>query len=158
MSDRWVFLTAFLTTVLVVAGAFVIPELFFYELLQSLVFVAIAVMVFFGEDRFSYMLGIVAAPLWFILDILMGEFFRDFAVLFGYLTLKPSPPMDTPLHGAAILAEIALMVLCVRAWRKQVTEKFFGRTFSICLAISLAYIVVLAGWHFRMMSSGAGTP
>lgn len=157
MSDRWVFLTAFLTTVLVVAGAFVIPEFFFYELLKSLVFVAIAVMVFFGEDRFSYMLGIVAPPLWFILDILLGEFFRDFVVLYGYLTLKPTPPMDTPLHGVSTLAEIALVVLCARAWRKQVTEKFFGRTFNICLGIGLLYVLVLAGW-FRMISSGAGTP
>ena len=66
MSDRGVFLAAFLTLVLVVAGAFAIPELFIYELLTSTIFVVIAVMVFFGEDKFPYMLGMVAPILWFI--------------------------------------------------------------------------------------------
>jgi hypothetical protein len=149
MSDRWVFLTAFVTLVLVVAGAFVIPDFFAYELLKSLIYLAIALMVFFGEDRFSYMLGIVVVPLWFILDILLGEFFGDFAILFGSLMLKPSPPMDTPLHGVALITEIVLFFLCLRAWRKQVPEKFFGKTFGICLAIAIAYVVILAGWHFH---------
>jgi hypothetical protein len=148
MSDRWVFLTAFLTVVLIVAGAFVIPEFFAYELVKSLIYLAIALLVFFGEDRFSYMLGIVVPPLWFILDILLGELFGDFSILFGFVTGKPSRPMDTPLHGFSLLTEILLVVLCVRVWRKQVSEKFFGKTFGICLAIAIAYVAILAGWHF----------
>jgi hypothetical protein len=158
MSDRWVFLTAFLTVVLVVASAFAIPPFFSFELIKSLIYLAIVVLVFFGEDRFGYMLGIVAPPLWFILDILLGEFFRDFAVTFDYLTGKGAPPTDTPLHGVAHLAKILLVVLCWRAWRKQVPEKLFGKTFAICLGISLVYIGILAGWHFRMISAGGTTP
>lgn len=149
MPDRWVFFVAFLTAVLVVAGAFVIPEFFAYELVKSVIYLAIAMLVFFGENKFSFMLGIVAPPLWFILDILLGEFFRDFGVFFGALVGKPSPPMDTPLHGLALLMEIALVVLCLRAWRKQVSEKFFGKTFGICLGISIVYVAVLTAWHFR---------
>jgi hypothetical protein len=158
MSDRLVFVTAFTTVVLVVAGAFAIPEYFAFELLKSLIYMVIAIMVFFGEDRFSYMLGIVAPPLWFILDILLGEFFRDFQILIGSLAMKPTPRMDTPLHGVALLTEILLVVLCVRVWRKQVSEKFFGKTFGICLAISIVYVGILAGWHFRMITSGGWTP
>ena len=152
MSDRWVFLTAFLTLVLVVAGAFVIPEFFAYELLKSLIYLVIALMVFFGEDKFSYMLGIVVPPVWFILQILLGEFFGDFAVLFGYVTGKSTRPMDTPLHGVALLTEILLFFLCLRAWRKQVTEKLFGKTFGICLGIAIAYAAILAGWHFHAIT------
>jgi hypothetical protein len=154
MSDRLVFVTAFTTVALIVAGAFVIPEFFAFALLQSLMYVAITIMVFFGEDRFSYMLGIVAPPLWFILDILLGEFFRDWRVLLGSLAMKPVPHMDTPLHGLALLTEVVLVVLCVRVWRKQVSEKFFGKTFGICLAISIVYVGILAGWHFHMITSG----
>ena len=50
MSDRWMFVTAFSTVVLIVAGAFAIPQFFVYELIKSSIFVAIAVLVFFGED------------------------------------------------------------------------------------------------------------
>jgi len=148
MSDRWVFLTAFLTVIVIVAGAFAMPHYFTYELLKSLIYLAIALLVFFGEDRFSYMLGIVTPPLRFILAILLGEFFGEFKVLFDSLTGKPSPPLDTPLHGVSILLEIVLVIVCYRAWHKQVTEKFIGKTFWISLAVALGYVALLTGWHF----------
>ena len=137
-----------LTVILIVAGAFAIPQFFTFELLKSLIFLAIALLVFFGEDRFSYMLGMVSPILGFILNILLGGFFREFKVLFGALTGKVIGPMDTPLHGLAILLEIVLVIVCYRAWHKQVTEKLIGKTFWICLAISLGYVAILAGWHF----------
>ena len=148
MSDRWVFLIAFLTVIVIVAGAFAMPHYFSFELLKSLIYLAVALLVFFGEDRFSYMLGIVTPPLRFILAILLGGFFGEFGVLFGALTGKPTPPLDTPLHGLSILLEILLVVVCYRAWRKQVTEKFIGKTFWISLALAFGYDVLLAAWYF----------
>ena len=147
MCDRWVFLIAFLTVIVMVAGAFAMPHYFSFELLKSLMYLAIALLVFFGEDRYSYMLGIVTPPLRFLLNILLGGFFREFKVLFGALAGRPSSPLDTPLHGLSILLEILLMIVCYRAWRKQVSEKFVGKTFWICLAVAIAYDLVLAGWY-----------
>ena len=158
MSDRWVFVTAFLTVVLIIAGAFAIPEYFVFELLKSLIYVAIAVMVFFGEDQYSYMLGIVAPPLWFILNILLGGFFSEFRVLWNFITLQPLPKVATPLHGLAILLGIVLVILSARVWRKQVPQPFLGKTFGVCLVISLAYIGILAGWYFQAIPRGAGIP
>ena len=148
MSDRWVFLISFLTVIVIVAGAFAMPHYFTYELLKSLIYLVVALLVFFGEDRFSYMLGMVAPPLRFILAILLGGFFGEFRVLFDALTGKPSPPLDTPLHGLSILLEILLIIVCYRAWRKQVTEKFFGKTFAISLVVAIGYDVILAAWYF----------
>jgi hypothetical protein len=148
MSDRWVFLIAFLTVIVIVAGAFAMPHYFTFELLKSLIFLAIALLVFFGEDRFSYMLGMVAPILGLVLNILLGGFFGEFKGLFNVLTGKGSPLMSTPLHGLSFLLEIVLIIVCYRAWHKQVTEKLFGKTFWICLAISIGYVAILVGWHF----------
>ena len=98
MSDRWVFVTAFLTVVLIVAGAFAVPPYFSFELLKSLIYVVIAVMSFFGEDRFSYMLGIVAPILGSILNILLGGFFREFSVLWDSITARSMAKVDTPIR------------------------------------------------------------
>lgn len=149
MSDRGVFLAAFLTLVLVVASAFAIPELFFYELLTSTIFVVVAVMVFFGDDKFPYMLGMVAPIFWIIFSVLSGGFFREFAVLGRFLSGKPSGPIDTPLHAFAILSGLALLLLSARAWRKQVTEKFLGKTFTIAVIVGVIWIGVLVAWQFR---------
>jgi hypothetical protein len=154
MSDRGVFVVAFTTVVLIVAGAFAIPQYFPFELVKSLVFVAIAIMVFFGEDKYSYMLGILAPIVGILLNILLGGFFGEFAVLCASITMKPLPPLETPLHSLATLTEILLIILCLRAWRKQVTGPFFGKVFGISLAISLAYGAVLAAWYMTGVSTG----
>lgn len=147
MSDRGIFIATFLVVVLIVAAAFTLPQFFFFELFRSAIYVAIGVMVFMGEDRYSYMLGMIAPLLWFLTDILVGGFFRDFVVLGNYALLKPSESaLDTPLHGVARLAAILLVILSYRAWRKQVPEKLFGKTFGICLGISIVYAAILGWW------------
>jgi hypothetical protein len=149
MSDRGVFLAAFLTLVLVVAGAFVIPEFFVYELLTSTIFVVVAVMVFFGEDKFPYMLGMIAPVLWILFRLLTGGIIREFGVLLRFLSGRPSGPYDTPLHGFAILSGLVLLVLCARAWQKQITEKFLGKTFATALVVGVVWIAVLAIWQYH---------
>jgi hypothetical protein len=146
MSDRGVFVVAFLTVVLIVAGAFAIPQYFPFELLKSLIYVVIALMVFFGNNTYSYMLGIVAPILGMLFNILLGGFFSEFSVLWASVRMRPLPTLDTPLHGLAILCEILLVILCVRAWRKEVTGPFFGKVFGICLAVSVGSVAGLAGW------------
>ncbi len=153
MSDRGVFVAAFLTVVLIVAGAFALPQYFFFELAKSTIYIAIGVLVFFGEDRYSYMLGMVAPPVWFLADIVVGGFLREFGVLASYLTMKDIGPLDTPLHALARLAGVLLLVLSYRAWNKEVTEKLFGRTFKISLAVSLAYAAGLAIWYLSGVSA-----
>ncbi len=158
MSDRWVFATAFLTVVLIVAGAFAIPQYFSFELLKSLMFVVIAIMAFFGEDKYGYMLGIIAPVLEFMLNILLGGFFGEFTILWATLTGQHVAKVDTPLHGFAIITAAILVVLCFRAFRKQVTEKFFGKTFFVCLGISLLYVGILAGWYSSAFSATGQMP
>lgn len=158
MSDRGVFVVAFLTVVLIVAGAFAIPEYFPYELLKSLMFVVIAVMVFFGDNKYGYMLGIIAPILGILLNILLGGFFNEFSVLWASLRVKPLPALETPLHGLAILTEILLVILCLRAWRKEVTGPFFGKVFGISLVISLVYVGILAGWYVFGLSAMGRLP
>ena len=147
MSNRGVFVVAFLTVVLIFAGAFAIPEYFPYELLKSSIYVVIAMMVFFGENTYSYMLGIVAPIVGIVCNILLGGFFSEFSVLWASVTMKPLPIMDTPLHALAILTEVLLVILCLRAWRKEVTGPFFGKAFGVSLVVSLVYVGILAGWY-----------
>jgi hypothetical protein len=152
MSNRWVFLAAFLTTVLIVAGAFSLTQFFYFELAKSAVFMAIAMLVFFNEDRFGYMLGIVFPPLWFLVDILLGIFFNDFSVLLDYFRGKGFTTTATPLDGVARLAAIFLFFAALLAWRKEVPEKFLSRTFWTSLAISVACVGTLGIWYVTQVA------
>jgi hypothetical protein len=153
MSNRWVFLAAFLTATLMVAGAFALPPYFYFELAKSSIFIAIAVLVFFGEDRYSYMLGIIFPPIWFLVDVIAGGLRTDFEVLFRYLTGHGTSGANTPLDGFARLAAIFLFIVSLAAWRREVNERFWGKTFWACLIISLVYVGVLTVWYLKLFSA-----
>jgi hypothetical protein len=74
--------------------------------------------------------------------------------MFRFLSGKPSGPLETPLHGFAILAGLALIILSARAWRKQITEKFLGKTFAIATVVSLIWVGILYFWQFHQYSAG----
>jgi hypothetical protein len=69
-------------------------------------------------------------------------------VLVNALSGKGVPPLDTPLHGVTILLEIVLAVSSVTAWRKQVGERVFGKTFGGALAVSVVWTGLLLGYYF----------
>lgn len=153
MSDRGVFTAAIVTAVLILAGAFVLPQLFIFESAKALIFVAIAVLVFYGEGRYSYMLGMVFPPLWFIVDIVIGAFGQDFRLLLDFVSGHPGSQVNTPLHALGRLSAVVLFIMSARAWRKQVPEKFLTKAFWTCLVISLAYIALLTLWYLRLFST-----
>lgn len=154
MSNRWVFLAAFLTATLMVAGAFALPPYFYFEIVKSSIFIAIGLLVFFGEDRYSYMLGIVFTPLWFVMDLLVGGFSNDFSSLFHYLSGQGIGSMSTPLDGIARLTAIFLFAVSLAAWRREVNERFWSKTFWTCLIISVAYVGILTVWYLRLFPLG----
>lgn len=154
MSNRWVFLAAFLTATFMVAGAFALPPYFYFELVKSSIFIAIGILVFFGEDRYSYMLATIFTPIWFLVDILVGGFGNDFRVLFRYLGGEGISTLSTPLDGFARLAAIFLFAVSLAAWRREVNERFWGKTFWICLIISVVYVGILTAWYVRLFPAG----
>jgi hypothetical protein len=154
MSNRWVFLAAFLTATFMVAGAFALSPYFYFELATSSIFIAIAVVVFFGEDRYSYMLGTVFVPIWFLVDFLVGGLGSDFSSLFHFLGGQHIGALSTPLTGFARLAAIFLFAVSLAAWRREVNERFWGKTFYTCLIISVAYVGILTVWYLRLFPLG----
>ena len=152
MSDRGVFVVAFATVVLIGGGAFAIPQFFPFELLRSLIFVAIAIMVFFGENQYSYMLGILSPVISWIGTIITGGFVNEFKVLFASIAMEPIGSMETPLHALTLITQALLAVLCWRAWKKEVPQPFLGKVFGTCLAIALGHALVVYLYFVKLVS------
>jgi hypothetical protein len=152
MSDRAVFVVAFTTVVLIGGSAFAVPQFFPFEILRSLIFVAIAMMVFFGENQYSYMLGILSPVVGWLAAILSGGFVRGFEVLFASIAMKPIGSLESPLHGLVLITQALLAVLCWRAWHKEVPTAFIGKVFWTCLAIALGHAAVVWLYFVKLVS------
>ncbi|MGH9352784.1 MAG: hypothetical protein ACRD2G_11590 [Terriglobia bacterium] len=151
MSDRGIFVLSFATALLVLAGSYFQPQLFRLDAAQSTIFIAIAALVYFGENRYSYMLGTVYPPLWYMVEIFAGTFVYDFRIVFNFFRGTSNLPLDKPLDVLTWLAAAILCFHSLRAWRREVPERFMGKTFWICLVISLAYVGVLALWYLDVL-------
>ncbi|MGH9400984.1 MAG: hypothetical protein ACRD2P_02625 [Terriglobia bacterium] len=151
MSDRGIFALSFATAVFILAGSYFQPQLLRLDTAQSTIFIAIAALVYFGENRYSYMLGTVCPPLWYLVEIFAGTWVYDFRMVFNFFRGTSNLPLDKPLD---VLAWLAAAVLCFRslsAWRREVPEHFVGKPFWVCLLISLAYIGVLSLWYLDLL-------
>jgi hypothetical protein len=159
MADRKVFTAAMFTAVLLLAGAFVLPRSFFlFELAKSSIYFAVAALVYYAEDRYGYMLGMVAPPLWFAVDWMAGTLGHDFRALGNFLVGRSIAPLETPLHALARLAAIVLFIVSVRTWHREVPEKIFGKPLWTGLAASLIYVGGLTAWYFFTYSAAVQAP
>jgi len=97
----------------------------------------------------------IAPILWWIFSLLVGGLLGDLKEELAFVGGRPARAMETPLHGVALLMGLLLVIVAARAWRKQITEKFLGKTFAVALVVGLVWVGVLGGWMSHMMSSGA---
>lgn len=126
------------------------PQFFLIHFYESLIYLAIVLMLFYLEDRWAYMMGMVAPAAWLVL-----------AGLWGGLRSLPTAIAPAFHPGDAffpvglltvfvIVLSIALIVCCANRWRREFTGLHKGRsTLLVSLAIVAVYYAVLVVWILR---------
>jgi hypothetical protein len=126
------------------------PQFFLIHSYESLVYLAIVLMLFYLEDRWAYMMGMVAPAVWLALTVAWGGLlgishevslaFHPGSAFFpvGLLTLLQ------------IILSLALILSSAIRWRREFTGLHKGwSTFIISLIVIVAYYAVLAVWILR---------
>jgi hypothetical protein len=125
-------------------------QFFLVHFYESLIYVAIVLMLFYFEDRWAYMLGILAPASWLVLITSIGglpSFLRQVA-----LVVRLERP-DFPAHllgAVTFLLAIAMIIFSVREWRRQFAGSGKGwTTFLPCLGVVAVYYAVMVLWILR---------
>ena len=154
MSDRTVFASAFLVASLSLFGAFTIGQLFFFHFYEALIYVAIAIMVFYGENRYSYMLGIFVPGLSLLRGLIMGgTIFREIGD-FLRLVFTLSAEHNAALYGGVYIFGIVLLVSSARAYRREVGKQGLKQTLMVSGGIAVAHFTVAIYWWVARISQG----
>jgi hypothetical protein len=128
------------------------PPFVFLHLYQSLIYLVIILMLFYLEDHWAYMLGMLAPAAWLILAFLVGLLG---GALRAWLNL---PEMirfgvsnEISLVGGVISVLCVLMIFfCARHWRREYAGTGRGTvTFLASLGIVIVYYAILAVWFAR---------
>ena len=154
MSDRSVFASAFLVASLSLFGAFTIGQLFFFHLYEALIYVAIAIMVFYGENRFSYMLGIFVPGLFILKGLFMsGTIFHEIGD-FLRLIFTLSAEHNAAMYGGVYVFGIVLLVSSVLAYRREVGKQNLKQTLMVSGGIAVAHFLGTIYWLVARISQG----
>lgn len=128
------------------------PDFFLLHFYQSILYVALLVMLFYMEDRWAYMIGMVASVVW--LGMAYAEGMLDSAARQLFQLTNPNWTVDAVSLVAAATALIAMLmiVFCGRHWKKEYAG--LGKTRStllVSLGIVGAYYAVLVVWFWQMI-------
>jgi hypothetical protein len=135
------------------------PQFFLVHFYESLIFLAIVLMLFYSQERWAYMLGMVVPTAWFLLTFAMGAgpaFLRQ-AQLVQRLQ-RPDSAADF-LGAVAVVLSVTMVAVCARRWRQEFAGTGKGwSTFWVCLGVTTAYYAVMVIWLLRWTpTSGLGT-
>ena len=158
MSNRAVFVTSFLIAMVILFAAFSLTQLFYFHLFESLIYVLIALMVFYGENRYSYMLGIVVPSFWLLMESVMGYFRDDVANFLLVFTRQTVLSYDSALHGAVSMLSAILLFYSVRVYRREVGRTGLGKSLAVSGGVAAIYYAILLYWYTFGISQGRALP
>lgn len=129
-------------------------QFFLIHFYESLIYLVIVLMLFYSEDRWAYMLGIVAPASWLLLTFVargFGEFTRQFSgVLRAQVTTDPAGL----LGGVISLLSVASIVNCAYRWKREFAgSKNGARTFAVSFGIVAAYYALMITWFWRAVEA-----
>jgi len=125
-------------------------QFFLIHFYESLVYLVIVLMLFYFEDRWAYMMGIVAPAMWLVLSVAWGGllgFWHQMSMAFHPGTAFFPIGLLTML---GLLLSIAMIASSAFRWHREFTGLHKGwSTFLVSAIVVLIYYGVLVIWILR---------
>ena len=128
------------------------PDFFLIHLYQSILYIAILVMLFYMEDRWAYMIGMLASVVWLSMAYatgILGSAVRQLA------ELRSNTPNINAVDFLALLTAliaILMIVFTARHWKKEYSGLGKTRsTFLVSFGIVAVYYLILITFFWEMI-------
>ena len=127
------------------------PDFFLLHFYQTIVYLGILIMLFYMEDRWAYMIGMVAPAMWLLMVFasgLLGGAARQM------LRLGQGHGLTNPVSFlAAVTAILSLLMIaaCATRWIKEYAG--LGKsvnTFAVSFGIVAVYYGILIAWFWHL--------
>jgi hypothetical protein len=119
-------------------------QFFFLHFYEALMYLAIILMLFYLEDRWAYMLGILTPAVWLLLVVANGQLLSPINML---VVDRTSP---TPIGWITVLTAVVAVIMiagCWRHWKREFSGSGKGlSTFAVSLVIVVVYYGILIYW------------
>lgn len=130
------------------------PQFFLLHLYQTIIYMAILILLFYMEDRWAYMIGMLAPVAWlgmvFATGLLGGATRQILRLARG-----ESLTNDVSFIAAiSALLSILMIIFCARHWKREYSG--LGKTastFVVSVGVVAVYYGILAIWFWNLIPS-----
>lgn len=128
------------------------PPFFLIHLYQSILYVAILVMLFYTENRWANMIGMVASVVWLAMAYATGIMGSSVQHLLDPRSSSQNVFLASVMALVTAVLAVLMFGLCARHWKKECAALGKGRsTFLVSLGIVSVYYGVLIALFWRMI-------
>ena len=126
------------------------PEFFTLHLYQSLIYLAVILLLFYSEDGYAYMVGMLAPAVWLLLTYSTGLLHGGARQVTRLLhAQKPSNHVSLMAAITAVLS-VLMIAVCAYRWKREYAGVGRWRaTFLVSLGIVLVYYAILVLWFWQ---------
>jgi len=126
------------------------PEFFLLHFYESLIYLTIVLMLFYFEDRWAYMVGMLTPAVWLILAYglgMLGGAMRQVSRVMR--AQRPTSEVSVMVTIMTVLS-VLLIAFSAYRWKREYAGLGKGRTtFAVSLGIVLVYYAILIVWFWR---------
>ncbi len=126
------------------------PQFFMLHLYQSLIYLVVILTLFYSEDQYAYMIGMLAPAAWLLLTYATG-ILEGAARQVGRLMHAQVPSNKVTLMAAitAVLA-VLMIAMCAYRWKREYAGLGKGlKTFFISFVVVVVYYGILITWFWQ---------
>ena len=128
------------------------PNFFLVHLYQSILYIAILVMLFYMEDRWAYMIGMLASVVWLGMAYATGILGSAARNLFDFKANNLTTNTISLIAVATAILAILMTALCGRHWMKEYSGLGKTRsTFLVSLGVVAVYYAILVAFFWEMI-------
>jgi len=127
------------------------PNYFLLHFYQTIVYLAILIMLFYMEERWAYMIGIVAPALWLVMAFATGLLSGALRQLLQLSEGKGLSNNVSFLAAISAILSILMIWACTRRWIREYAG--LGKTlvtFGVSSAIVVVYYGIMVAWFWHM--------
>jgi hypothetical protein len=128
------------------------PNFFLVHLYQSILYIAILVMLFYMEDRWAYMIAMLASVAWLGMAYATGILGSSAQRLLDLKNTDVTAALVSSIAMITALFTVLMIVLCARHWHKEYAGLGKTRnTFLVSLGVVAVYYGILITLFWEMI-------
>jgi hypothetical protein len=132
------------------------PDFFLLHFYQTIIYIAVLILLFYMEDRWAYMISMLAPAAWLMMAFatgMLGGAARQFlhigqdAASFNLVSL---------LAGVTAILSLLMIAAAGRHWRREYAGLGKSlRTFAVSFAVVAVYYSILVVWFWHLIPVAA---